>query len=94
MPTKRKRYTITEVGPVAEALELVRAEVGEPLDLPELVRLGAERKLEIVRAEGRSDSRRRELRERLISRSTRPGSVDLDAAAEVRRRGFSRELDG
>ncbi|MEX2447352.1 MAG: hypothetical protein WD404_01240 [Solirubrobacterales bacterium] len=93
MPTKRPRHTITEVGPVEDALTLLRAEIGEP-DLRELVVLGAERKLELEDERERAAARRRELRERLIARTTEPGAIDPAAAAAVRERGFSRELDG
>lgn len=92
MPTKRRRHTITEVGGVEAALDRLRAQLGEP-DLRELVVLGAERKL-ALEAERATDSQRRAaLRERLIARSTGAAGVDLDAATEVRARGFSRDLD-
>lgn len=93
MPTKRTRYTITEVGQVADALDLVRSETGGPVDIRELVKLGAERKVELERHGAQAEARRKELRDRLIARTTRPGSVDPAAAADVRERGFSRELD-
>lgn len=92
MPTKRPRHTITEVGPVEEAFALLRAEVGEP-DPRELIVLGAQRKLELEREHERSAAHRRELRERLIARTTEPGAIDRVAAAAVRERGFSREPD-
>jgi hypothetical protein len=37
-----------------------------------------------------STRRRTLLRERLIARSTRPAAIDLEAAREVRRRGWVR----
>lgn len=72
----------------------MRSEVGEPVDIPELVRLGAERKVELKHDSVRNEARRRELRERLIARTTRSGSIDPEAAAEVREHGFSRAFDG
>lgn len=76
-----------------DALTLLRAEVGEP-DLRELVVLGAERKLNLEDERKRAGARLRELRERLIARTTEPDAIDRAAAIEVRERGFSRELDG
>ena len=75
-----------------EAFTLLRAEVGEP-DPRELVVLGAERKLELVREREQNAAHRQNLRERLIARTTKPGAIDSAAAAAVRELGWSRELD-
>lgn len=91
MPTKRRRHTITEVGDVEEALERVRAVDGEP-DIRELVVLGAEEALRRS-AERESDEEHRARAKRdLIERFTTGEGIDLEAAEEVRRHGFSRPL--
>jgi hypothetical protein len=91
MPTKRRRHTITEVGAVGEALERVRAVDGEP-DVRELVVLGAEEA--VRRAEERHEDaeRRDRAKQSLIERMTTGEGIDLEAAEEVRRHGFSRRL--
>lgn len=89
MPTTRPRHTITEVGAVADALSRVRATTGG-VDLRELIVLGAEAKLEREEQRAQAVERSAALRERLIARSTRPGAADLEAAREVRRRGWAR----
>lgn len=91
MPTQRPRHTITEVGPVEEALGRVRAVRGE-VDLRELIVLGAEVAVERARQEAEADERRADLRRRLIERIGRTG-VDLEAAEEVRERGWARQQD-
>jgi hypothetical protein len=89
MPTKRRRHAITETPPVEAALEELRHELGnDRIELSELVVLGARAKLAQVRSE-REDAAtlRRRLADRVRSRSL---PVDRDAAAEVRRSGWSR----
>lgn len=86
VPTRYKRHSITETPPVAAALARVRAATpGQRVDLGELVVLGAERKLQELRAGG---DRRDALIEDLAQRVLRgdPG-VDPEAADEVRRSG-------
>lgn len=92
MPTKRPRHTITETGPVAEALERARSVAGS-LDLKEIVVLGANAYADSELERQRSDERRAELRRRLLKRTLRPGAVDADAALEVREQGWVREPD-
>ena len=89
IPTQRRRHAITETPPVQEALDRLRAQIGEDnVKLPELVILGAESKLAQVRAE---DDARRERRHRLAARvRARTLELDPDAADEVRRSGWAR----
>lgn len=89
MPTTRPRHTITEVGPVEDALRRVREATGGA-NLRELIVLGADAKLEVETERRQALERRTTLRERLIARTTRPAAVDLAAAEEVRRHGWSR----
>ncbi len=91
MPTKRRRHTITEVGAVEEALDRVRAVDGEP-DIRELVVLGAQEALRRSAEREGDEERRKALQERLIERTTTGAGLDLEAAAEVRRHGWSRPL--
>jgi hypothetical protein len=89
MPTKRRRHAITETPPVEAALDELRRELGdEPLNLGELVVLGAREKLHRLRL---SDARTAALRRSLAAR-VRAGNVpvDLEAAEEVRRHGWAR----
>lgn len=89
MPTSRRRHTITEVGSVEKALDRVRAATGEP-DIRELVVLGADVLLERQRVAREREGRREELRRRLIDRASTGEGIDLVAATEVRRGGWSR----
>lgn len=91
MPTKRRRHTITEVGEVEEALQRVRDVKGEP-NMRELVVLGAEVAVDRAVRSERDEAERQELRERLIRRMTTGEGIDLEAAKEVRRHGWSRPL--
>lgn len=91
MPTKRRRHTITEVGDVEEALQRVRDVKGEP-NIRELVVLGAEVAVDRAVRSERDGAERQELRERLIRRMTTGEGIDLEAAEEVRRHGWSRPL--
>ena len=89
MPTKHRRHAITETPPVKAALDELRAATGEErVDLGELVLLGAEQKLGRLRSES---AHRSALRRRLADRvRARDILVDLEAADEVRRIGWSR----
>jgi hypothetical protein len=93
MPTKRRRHAITETPPVQVALDELRNELGEErIQLGELVILGANVKLEELRAQ-RDDraARLRRLAERVRNREM-PG-IDLEAAREVRTKGWVREWE-
>jgi hypothetical protein len=87
VPTKHPRHAITETPRVKEALDALRAELnGERPDLAELLVVGAQTKLERLRA---VDQRRRALREDLAKR-IRSGDLDLDPALadEAKRAGL------
>jgi hypothetical protein len=89
MPTKRRRHAITETPPVEAALDELRRELGAtPVNLGELVVLGAREKLNQLRL---IDARTAALRRSLANR-IRAGNVpgDPEAAAEVRRTGWVR----
>jgi hypothetical protein len=89
MPTKRRRHAITETPPVQAALDELRRELGDtPVNLGELVVLGAREKLNRLRlTEARTAALRRSLAKRV-----RAGNVpgDREAAGEVRRTGWVR----
>jgi hypothetical protein len=89
VPTKRRRHAITETPPVQAALDELRRELGDaPLNLGELVVLGAREKLQRLRL---TDVRTAALRKSLADR-IRAGDVpgDPEAAEEVRRSGWVR----
>ncbi len=93
MPTKRRRHSITETPPVEEALDRLRAQLGtDRLELGDLVVRGAEAKLAELENQ---DERDAELRRRLADRirAGRSFGGDLDAAEEVRRHGWAREIE-
>lgn len=89
MPTSRRRHAVTETPRVQAALTALRAELGnDRVDLAEIVVLGAELKLHQLRiARGDRAERLRSLAQR-VRTQTLP--VDADAAATVRRTGWSR----
>ena len=89
VPTKRRRHAITETPAVQAALDELRDELGnDRVQLGELVVLGAEAKLMRLRSQRENQALvRRRLAERI---RTGELTVDLDAAEEVRRTGFSR----
>jgi hypothetical protein len=89
MPTKRRRHALTETPPVQAALDELRQELGtERVELGELVVLGTRVKLAAIRA-ARTDAaeRRARLADRVRARQI---GVDVDAADEVRSRGWAR----
>ncbi|HEY5287065.1 MAG TPA: hypothetical protein VIJ50_08170 [Solirubrobacteraceae bacterium] len=95
MPTTRARHTITETPPVQEALDELRAKLGEGerIDFAELVALGARVKAirtgdrEGTRDEAKASAARQRLVERLRSRSF-PYELDIAAAEEVKHLGL------
>jgi hypothetical protein len=89
MPTSRKRHSITETDEVASVLDRVRAETGGSLDLPELVRLGAEAKLRELSAARAADQRRSVLRQRFAERTATAEGIDVDALREVHEQGWA-----
>lgn len=67
MPTRRPRHTITETPPVAQALRRLRsAQPDAPIDLKELVIIGAHEKAARVEREPDAEDRRRELIEEFL----------------------------
>jgi len=89
VPTKHRRYAITETPPLRSVLDELREETGGGrVDLGELVLLGAHEKLLRLRAAADGTaSRRRSLAARIRARDL---PVDVEAADEVRRSGWAR----
>ena len=89
MPTKRRRHAITETPDIQAALDALRGELGRSrIELGELVILGANVKLEELRAQRDSTAaRRRALADRVRQRDL---PVDAEAADTVRRSGWAR----
>jgi hypothetical protein len=89
MPTTRPRHTITETPPVQEALDKLRAKLGESerIDFAELVTLGAQVKAR--RLADRDEEARRARREIIdwILDGNGP-KVDVEAAEEVKHLGL------
>ncbi len=92
VPTKRPRHTITEVGPVEEALDRVRA-VQPDVDLRKLIVLGADEVVRRAELERHYKAYQAALRARLVERTTAAGGVDGEAAAYVREHGWARDPD-
>jgi hypothetical protein len=89
VPTKRRRHAITETPQVQLALDALRREVGsDGVELGELVVLGAEVKLDAIRAEREGGMvKRRRLADRVRRRAV---EADVVAADEVRTAGWVR----
>jgi hypothetical protein len=88
MPTRHPRHSITETPPVREALDALRRR-GEQVRLDDLVIRGARerlREMEIARAE---EARNAELRRQLVEQLRTGEGLDVDAAYEVRERGWT-----
>jgi hypothetical protein len=88
MPTRHPRHSITETPPVREALDALRRR-GEQVRLDDLVIRGARerlREMEIARAE---ETRNAELRRQLVEQLRTGEGLDVDAAYEVRERGWT-----
>jgi hypothetical protein len=92
MPTTRRRHAVTETPPVQEALDELRAALGEDrVPMGEVVIRGARAMAaEIREEEGERARRLRRLADRIRARE--PLGLDLDAADEVRRGGWARPL--
>lgn len=89
VPTTRKRHTLTETDPVQQALAPLRAQ-GHAVDLGELVVLGAQSKLAELDRARHDEAHRRQLREQFLELAAGGPTFDLDAALEVRERGWAR----
>lgn len=83
MPTNRRRHAITETPPVEAALGELRQELGtDRIELGELIILGAQVKLQNLRATRAHETERRaRLADRVRGRRV---GADLDAANSVR----------
>jgi hypothetical protein len=89
MPTRHRRYAVTETPPVKAALDELREQLGDTrIDFGELVILGARQKVAELRAERDGTAiRRRRLADRIRRREI---VVDRAAAEQVRRAGWAR----
>ncbi|HEX3692863.1 MAG TPA: hypothetical protein VHU13_05920 [Solirubrobacteraceae bacterium] len=88
MPTTRPRHTITETPRLQEALNELRAKLGEGerIDFAELVALGAHAKARRLEAESpKAHAARKRLIRDVLSGS---GGVDVQAADEVKHIGL------
>jgi hypothetical protein len=86
---------VTETDAVGAALERVRqADPGHTISLSELVVLGAERKLELIRQARSDDERCAELRERFLTRTRTGAGIDWDALHDAHDRGWAHAADG
>jgi hypothetical protein len=90
MPTRHPRHSITETPPVREALDALRCR-GERVRLDELVIRGARERLREMNAANDQDARNAELRRQLVQRLRTGEGLDVDAAYEVRERGWTHE---
>jgi hypothetical protein len=91
VPTTRPRHTITETPPVQEALDELRAKLGqgETIDFAELVTLGARAK---ARRMSDDDAAKRTARARFaeqIRTRSLPYEIDIAAAEEVKYLGLT-----
>jgi len=85
---------VTETDEVGAALERVRqAAPDRCVNVSELVLLGAERKLELLRRASGDDQHRAELRERFLQRTRSGEGIDWDAALAVHERGWAHAPD-
>jgi hypothetical protein len=86
---------VTETDEVGAALERIRqADPSHTINLPELVVLGAERKVELIEQERHDDEHRAKLRERFLSRTRTGAGIDWEALQDVHDRGWAHPADG
>jgi hypothetical protein len=88
VPTRHPRHSITETPPVREALDALRRN-GEHVRFDDLVIRGARERLREIELAREESARHTELRERLIERLRTAKGLDVDAAYEVRERGWT-----
>lgn len=88
MPTRRPRHSITETPPVREALDALRHR-GERVRLDDLVIRGARERLKEMEAARGEEARNVELRRQLVQQLRTGEGLDVDAAYEVRERGWT-----
>jgi hypothetical protein len=90
MPTTLPRHTITETPPLREALDELRAKLGEGerIDFGELVVLGAQVKVRRLQTDdAAARAARKRLAEMIRTRSF-PYEMDVEAAEEVKHLGL------
>jgi hypothetical protein len=90
MPTRHPRHSITETPPVREALDALRHR-GERVRLDDLVIRGARERLREMKDVDDDEARKAELRRDLVERLRTGEGLDVDAAYEVRERGWIHE---
>jgi hypothetical protein len=88
VPTRHPRHSITETPPVREALDALRRR-GERVRLDDLVIRGARERLREMESERDANARNAELRRQLIERMRNGEGIDVEAAYEVRERGWA-----
>ncbi len=90
MPTTLPRHTITETPPLREALDELRAKLGEGerIDFGELVVLGAQVKARRLRTDDAAARAARERLAEMIRTRSFPYEMDVEAAEEVKHLGL------
>jgi hypothetical protein len=88
MPTRHPRHSITETPPVREALDALRHR-GERVRLDDLVIRGARERLREMELARDEETRNAELRRQLVQQLRTGEGLDVDAAYEVRERGWT-----
>lgn len=88
MPTRHPRHSITETPPVREALDALRRR-GERVRLDDLVIRGARERLREMEVARAKETRNAELRRQLVEQLRTGEGLDVDAAYEVRERGWT-----
>jgi hypothetical protein len=87
VPTNRRRHAVTETPPVEAALDELRQFTGDAkIEMSELIILGAQAKLALLRTRDDELAERR----RSLADLVRRGALRMDpaAAAEVRKKGW------
>ena len=89
VPTGRPRHTIVETPPVKEALDRLRAKLGdgERIDYAELLTLGARAKVRQLPDDSKAAADGTRLAE-MVSTGSFPFEIDVEAAEEVKRLGL------
>jgi hypothetical protein len=95
VPTTRPRHTITETPPVKEALDELRAKLGEGerIDYAELVRLGARAKARQLPDDEQEAAAASARLAEMVRTGSFPFEIDVEAADEVKRLGLISNYD-